>query len=306
MPEAPEVKIMMDSVKTLMCGKKLIAIKLLSTLKTKGLDILQLPQNVTDATSKGKLGYITLSNGHAITIGFGMTGNIRIKPDAAYLKLRGETYEQYMKHAAVKFVYVDIDGNEDEIYYHSVRHFGFVHGLATKDFKKKLSEIGESILDTELENSVVIRKYRRHQGKNICVALMDQSIISGIGNYIKAEILYRSHVYPLALVRDLNDETLVDLYQNARTIAQEAYGAGGASLYTYTGLHGDKSDFKDTLCVYGKHTSPDGLRVKTMTTPDKRTTHWVPETQIIGLPARIVIEVTRRVPVPVQVQVPSP
>ena len=108
---------------------------------------------------------------------------------------------------------------------------------------------------------------------------MDKALISGIGNYIKAEILYTCKVNPSLCVRDIPDEILYNIYLAARNIAADAYTDGGASLYTYTGLHGDKSAFKLKLQVYNCKRDPHGNIVETLQTPDKRTTHWVPTVQ---------------------------
>lgn len=292
MPEGPEVKIMVNNIAMLAMGKTLKNAKVINEgfeKKTKGFDkipdILSQNLRVTEVESKGKLGYILLSNGHAIVITFGMTGNIRIDPTEEYLQKRGETKEQYMKHCKVEFEVEDDDGLRTKFYFHCTRNFAWVYFFTPEELGKKLSMLGPSILDQEpLADNILVSRWRKFNNKPICVTLMEQKLISGIGNYIKAEIMYHSKVYPMALTKDLDDETLLKLYEEARKIAMAAYMKGGASLYTYTGLHGDKSDFKFTLHVYNKSQDLQGNKVERLQTPDKRTTHWVPSVQTIGKP----------------------
>ena len=291
MPEGPEVRTMTDNVANFITGGTLISVTLRVPefgKKTKGLDLLEkdLPLGVTAVESKGKFCYITLSNGRAIGVTFGMSGNIRVDPDEAELARRKETRDKYLKHAAVAFEYLDSAGDGPYVfYYHDTRRFGSVHYMTDRELKTKLNALGPSIMDTEpLTLDALVKRWRRHNGKDVCTVLMNQDLVSGIGNYLKSTILYECRVYPMALLKDLDDQTLYAMYECARSWAQRAYDAGGASLYTYTGLHGDRSDVKTELPTYDKAYDPDGRRVLKTDTPDKRTTHWVVEVQTKGAP----------------------
>lgn len=169
-----------------------------------------------------------------------------------------------------------------------MRNFAWIYYFNSAELKKKLSTIGPCILSDEpLDKHILAARWRRYDQKTICEALMEQKLVSGIGNYIKAEILYRTEIYPLAKVKDLSDDNLWQLYCAARDLAADAYADGGASLYTYTGLHGDRSEFKTKLQVYNRSRDPHGLIVEQMSTPDGRTTHWVKSKQTIGSPGAL-------------------
>lgn len=322
MPEGPEVKVIMTNLKTMLEGKQLLSVDVINDgflKRTKGLDKLVLPKKVVNIEAKGKFGYIILEDRTAFGIGFGMTGNVRIEPTEEYLKQRGETREKYMKHCKVRFTVAPETTSPAEtpapvpkqssiingkivvrpklksssiptsitdtriVYYNCVRNFGFVHYLTAKELGTKLSKLGPSILNPDpLDKPKLLSRWRKYNGKTICPVMMEQSAVSGIGNYIKAEALYRGEVHPLATVRNLSDDVLYQLYLHARDIAAEAYADGGASLYTYTGLHGDKSEYKSKLRVYNRSTDIHGNPVKILKTPDKRTTHYVESVQIIG------------------------
>lgn len=297
MPEGPEVKIMMGNVANLALGQTLLNVEVIKEdfrKKTQGLDQLPmvLPKRVIGVETKGKLGYMLLDDGTAIVLTFGMTGNIRIEPTPEYLVRRGETKEQYMKHCKIRFQMQDtVTGQISHFYFHCMRNFAWVYYFTSTELGKKLSTIGPSILsDDLLEERLLIARWRKYNHKTICETLMEQKLISGIGNYIKAEILYRCRVYPLAKVKDLSDSNLWLLYMEARKIAADAYADGGASLYTYTGINGDRSDFKLKLQVYDRAVDPLGNKIGRLQTPDKRTTHWVESLQTIGkqLPPPIV------------------
>lgn len=272
MPEGPEVRVMTDNIRMIMGDDPvLVSVEVIKdnfVKRTSGFP-LALPQKVTSVQSKGKFTYIQLHNGMAIGITYGMTGNIRSDEDN--------------KHNVIKFVC----GNAAVFYYHSTRHFGHVWGMSTEELSKKLSSLGHDILSSEaLSVEDLVKIWRKKNNLNICRLLIEeQGLVAGIGNYIKSEILYRARVYPFCTASDLTDEVLYSLYVHARDIAAVAYIDGGASLYTYTGLNGERSPFKLKLQVYDRAVDPDGNPITRVETPDKRTTHWVPVIQKIGCAA---------------------
>jgi DNA-formamidopyrimidine glycosylase len=233
-----------------------------------------------------------------------MTGHVRLEPTVEYLKLynqaknTNETTEQYLKHAHLRITYIECDGSSKNIfYYHDVRRFGHWDYMERVDLTKKLQSLGSDILQETLPSDMIIKNFRKHNKMNVCKCLMDQRTLAGIGAYIKSEILYMAKINPYSSIKDLSDIDLTNLYYAAKDIAKRAYEAGGASLYTYTGINGDKTDFKNTLQVYGKLTDPHGNSVEKISdadSPDKRATHWVPNIQTIGKPVRIVVNIHKK------------
>lgn len=268
MPEGPEVTVMTNCLRAHVEGALLTGIRVIKDSfhkKTKGFEELseQLPQKIISVRNKGKFTYIELENKQFIGITYGMTGGIRLANTD--------------KHNSVEFSYND----NQAIYYRSMRNFGCVQILTEAELATKLKKIGYFILDDYTYSPAeIIPRFRKQDQKNITVVLMNQSILSGIGNYIKSEILYRVSVNPNCCVSDLSDETLYELYQAARALAFEAMRYGGASLYTYTNEHGQETDFKSLLKVYNKKQDPDGNAIERLQTPDKRTTFWVPSRQL--------------------------
>jgi len=280
MPEIGEVRIIADNITHLIDGKILTKIEILTPgyKQTKKINELNasLPQVVCSISTKGKFTYIELKDGNAIGIGLGMTGNIRIEPTP--------------EHCHLKICYKDKDNDNDagkHFYYYDVRRFGRWEYLSKDELNHKLSELGSDLIHETLTDKQIITAFRRKNTMNICKVLMDQKVIAGVGAYIKSEILYHSKIHPLAKVINIPDESIIKLYQEAQKIALNSYYAGGASLYTFTGIDGKKSDFKNTLVVYGKARDPNGyevIRIPDSESPDKRTTHWVKEVQTIGAP----------------------
>ena len=74
----------------------------------------------------------------------------------------------------------------------------------------------------------------RHSRANICRVLLNQSIISGIGNYLKSDILGMARINPHLTCGDLNDDQIKRLTESIKYVADLSYGMGG---YGISGSH---------------------------------------------------------------------
>ena len=77
----------------------------------------------------------------------------------------------------------------------------------------------------------------KHKSKNITKVLMNQAIISGCGNYIKSEALYRSKISPLRLISEIEQDKLTKLLQSLKQVITESYLSQGASIMNYTDVN---------------------------------------------------------------------
>ena len=116
--------------------------------------------------------------------------------------------------------------------------------------------------------------------RSVCEVLMDQRICSGVGNYIKCEVLYRSRISPYRKVKDLSRSEFGKLYSWTKKIIRASYLQGGASIRNYRRLTGEIGDFVFEFEVYAQKQDPNGNSVIREETLDKRTTHWVPSLQL--------------------------
>ena len=333
MPEVAEVRLIADNIKLFLKGKNIKYIELRDRSLTqnwakrgaKGLEIIQkeFPLLVNEVKTKGKFCWIELENGWKIMIQFGMSGNVRKEPTDEYLKIfnanqkKPITKEEYLKHCHLKVTYYEKGTDENTIktiYYHDIRRFG--SWTFTKDsnlFNKKLNKLGHDPLgEDQLQENEVIKRFRQHNYQNICKVLMNQEgPLAGVGNYLKSESIYQAKIYPLADIKNIPDNSLIDLYKTVREIAKAAYDAGGATLYTYTGMNGDQTEFKNTLKIYKRSKDPQGHKVHNISekeSPDRRSTFWVPEVQTIGkvtpiqiTPKKIIIH--RKTPHPALIKI---
>lgn len=106
-----------------------------------------------------------------------------------------------------------------------------------------------------------------HKTKNITVFLTDQKILSGIGNYLKSEILYYAKISPYRMLDELYPSEIEKLYEAIKIIPRISYNYKGLSSKNR------KGNFDSQLKVYKKSNS---VKEKT---PDSTITYWCPREQ---------------------------
>ena len=263
MPEGPEVKLFVDKLNSLYKGQKIVDLKVTSgRYIKKPIENLDLLKNkvVNSFNCKGKFIWFEFDDVVVFNT-LGMTGSWNNKKtDHTRLEIRFE--------------------NNKFLYFNDIRNFGTFQVKSHTELKKKLKTIGPDMFSDPPDEFVPL--LRKHNHKNICDVIMNQKVISGVGNYIKAESLWYSRINPHALIKDLTDDHLVILDKAIRFVINKSYQEQGASIQSYYTFEGDSGSAVQGFVVYGKSLDYNGNKVIKEQTLDKRTTHWVKERQTRG------------------------
>lgn len=166
------------------------------------------------------------------------------------------------------------------LWFNDIRHFGtikFVRG--NQRHEKKLSTLGPCILTSGLTLQIFKERLLKHKQKRVAEVLLDQSVVSGIGNYLRAEMLYASKIGPWRKIEDLQEQEISDLYKNILSISKSSYESQGASISTYKNVDGLKGTTQFDFKVYSKKSDPFGNKVIQETDLNGRTVHWCPTIQ---------------------------
>jgi formamidopyrimidine-DNA glycosylase len=165
------------------------------------------------------------------------------------------------------------------------RHFGTLkfiqvpnEGKSLTD--KKLSVIGPDMLGSPPDFDTFIAILKNRSTMTLAQALMNQNIVSGVGNYIKSEALYRARLSPHRILGSLTDIEMSHLYREVTAVMHESYQAKGATIRSYRTPEGHSGAAQFRFQVYGRKEDDFGNVVVREETLDKRTTHWVPSLQL--------------------------
>lgn len=160
------------------------------------------------------------------------------------------------------------------------RHFGTLKFVHAFDLTKKLQTLGPDMLSDPPSREDFIKLLQKRPKLTLAQALMNQGVVSGVGNYIKAEALYRARLSPHRTLGSLNDIEMSVLYREVTAVMSEAYRAKGATIRSYRTPEGTSGSAQFRFQVYGRAQDDKGNVVVKEETLDKRTTHWVPAIQV--------------------------
>lgn len=183
---------------------------------------------------------------------------------------------------------------EDEsIYYDDSRKFGRMEEFDDPHLVlKKLDTIGCDLLNYALglyQGYIVADEMTSKrwlsifllpnlQNRQLVQILLEQKYFSGIGNYLKSEILYRARLKPDRLISSINHQEIEQLRISSLQTIYESFLSGGLTLRSYLDPTGQRGTFNHS--VYGKKVDPLGNEIHRTTFKDKRTTFWVPALQV--------------------------
>lgn len=141
-----------------------------------------------------------------------------------------------------------------------------------------LARLGPDLLSSEFDEADALARLTVASSVEIADALLDQSIVAGIGNVYKSEVLFLERVNPFMLVDSLSSETLAQLLRTARR--QLRRNVGASERRTTHGLQ------RNALWVYERAGQPCARCAtpirRAVQGPHARSTYWCPACQPSG------------------------
>lgn len=209
MPEGPEIKSMVDEIEEFIDSKlkkiEIVSGRYVNHGPPKNFENLSLPQKILDIYAHGKFAIIHLENNIFIYLTMGMSGFLGT---------------DYNKHLRLKFI--TTQGN---FYLDDTRNFAQIQILNKEDHEKKLGKLGYDPLGKNKMNLKEFNNYFKKFKKDwiIADAFMNPKFIAGIGNYLRAEILYESRIDPFCTLDEFTDEMIEILYKYIHKIIKHSY-----------------------------------------------------------------------------------
>jgi formamidopyrimidine-DNA glycosylase len=246
MPEIIEVRKTRDFLKKIMKNKYIESINILKgRYKThKPFELYykirnNLPLKVLDIKSKGKFMYFILEHNFYIFSTLGLNGGWTYKlnndgksvKDYKFPKLLNyipkEQYEKYHKTSINNLnVQFKLKSSDKIVYYYDSLSFGTLKVIDNKEeLEKKLNQIGPDIMDESTSIDIFIEQVTKKNNldKYIGNVIMNQKVISGIGNYLRSDILWLSRISPFRKVKDLSNKELETIYNNSKKLTWGDY-----------------------------------------------------------------------------------
>ena len=251
MPELPEVETVRRGLLPVMEGQKIHEAQVnrpdLRFALPKDMAARLTGQTVQALRRRSKYILADLSSGETLLIHLGMSGRMLIS--GAQLGQFHHDHPAPQKH---DHVVLTMQSGE-RVTFNDPRRFGAMDLMPTASWQahKLLADLGPEPLGNAFNEAYLTHRLE-NRATPIKSALLDQKIVSGLGNIYVCEVLHRAGIAPSRLAGDLTARQAAGLVPIIRTVLTEAIAAGGSSLRDYRQADGELGYFQHTFRVYDR------------------------------------------------------
>jgi formamidopyrimidine-DNA glycosylase len=246
MPELPEVETIVRRLRLSLINKKIQRVQVLTP------KILRLPPTIFVRTltgaiireirRKGKLILIDLDPVGTLVLHLKMTGQVLLEPSSTPLD----------RHTHVIFFFFS---SHFQMRYRDIRKFGFFD-LIPKHLVEEPLYIGKLGPDPFETSPSKFFQIVHSKNKTIKSLLLDQSVISGLGNIYVDESLFQARVHPQTRAMALSQGQVKNLFRIIKNILSQAIRMQGSTLKDYRRPDGTSGGFQNFHQVYGRTGHP--------------------------------------------------
>lgn len=293
MPELPEIETLGNGLRKTIKGKTIKSVRVLEKKKFKGtpteLRKFVFDKKITSISRYAKWLTLDLSSGYHFVIHLKMTGQLLYQDKKHPYFLGGHsmsggavyTESPTFPNSHTRVVFEFSDGST--LYFQDMRKFGYVElysDNATKEYFEK-KKLGREPIANDYTLEYFENQLQRRKNTNIKAALLDQTVVAGIGNIYADDALYTAKIKPSRVVRNLTATERKVLHKATTKVLTQAIAAGGTSFSHYYQLDGTLGSYWKQRKVYQR----TGLPCKRCATPIIKTrvagrgTHYCPNCQ---------------------------
>lgn len=275
MPELPEVETVRRGLQHLVTGYRITEALDLHPRALKPESIAPLATlngaKITGTNRRGKFMWLTLNRPYVLVAHLGMSGQFLIHqknlPKATHVRA------QFNLKKTMR---------TQELVFNDQRTFGWLSvEELTDNVPTSAQHIAPDPFDSLFDKAATVKNYLRRNIK-IKTALLNQEIMSGVGNIYADETLWRAKVHPETITSELSAKKISTIIDYATQVMSEAIEKGGTSFDDlYINVNGESGFFEQSLAAYGQEGEPCprcGTPIKRITF-GARSSHYCPRCQ---------------------------
>lgn len=247
MPELPEVETIKETLKSKLLNHTIKGISIyypniIDFPNAKEFEQKIIGETIHNLERRGKWILFELDHYYLLS---------HLRMEGRYLFRTSE--EKREKHEHIVFLLE----NGVELRYKDTRKFGRMHLIEKEKLYDQLplSELGLEPWDVRLTSKYLKQKLS-HKTIPIKTSLLDQSIITGIGNIYANEILFLCKINPIKPSNQVKTKELESIIQHTKIVLESAIHQGGTTIRSYEASEGVHGRFQQNLYVHGKEEQP--------------------------------------------------
>ncbi|MBI2040418.1 bifunctional DNA-formamidopyrimidine glycosylase/DNA-(apurinic or apyrimidinic site) lyase [Candidatus Microgenomates bacterium] len=256
MPELPEVETIRLVLQRKIIGLTIKKIQILSPKSFIGNPNQAEGQKVLKIERFAKLLLVTLEK-NSLLFHLKMTGQLILEDGKRFIG--GHPTEDMLgkmpnAHTRVIFSFSD----RSKLYFNDQRKFGWIRvSDKIQDTSNKLFEkLGPEPLEKEFTWQILKNNLLNHKSQPVKVAIMDQSVVSGVGNIYSNEACFNASLDPRKKVNQLTDKEFKSLHRGVQKALRDGIRHGGSTRAHFRDPEGHKGYFLDYAYVYGLDNHP--------------------------------------------------
>lgn len=262
MPELPEVETVRRGLERLIIGKTVASAthdwpKGFPNAET-DVQTFLIDATVAEVRRRAKVLLIDLDNAYTLVIHLKMTGQLVYVDDARRFGAGhpNESLVSALPDKSTRVTLTFTDGGK--LFFNDQRKFGWVKLMPSVevpniDFMRK---VGPEPLEDSFTAKDFIQRIRRRLGTSIKAALLDQTVVAGIGNIYADESLWGARIHPAKLVRDVSDAKLRMLFNEIQYVLRLSIDKGGSTDKNYVDAEGYRGRYIDFARVFRREGQP--------------------------------------------------
>ena len=256
MPELPEVETVVRRLAEVLPGKTIKQIQVLCDKSFQGKPRLLRAVKVNDISRRAKMIRIHLDDEHDLLVHLKMTGQL-IFLDKKTKTGGGHPTDDWVGELPSSHTRVIIDFTDDStLYFNDMRVFGWVRAMDEASIEEEFAKYGPDA-NSPAVNAEYFKEVFGHRSVAVKQALMNNQLLSGVGNIYASEALFYAGVHPQRPAKSLSNEEWQKVYRAVKMVLDEGIKAGGTTFDgKYVNADGLAGAYQTKLKVYGQAGEP--------------------------------------------------
>jgi formamidopyrimidine-DNA glycosylase len=249
MPELPEVETIKRGLRRLIVGKKIVSVEKLNQ-KSFDVDKKLLDRCVDDGTivsvhRRAKMLIVSLDSGYSLIIHLKMTGQLIYISDSQRFGA-GHPNDSFINNLPDRSTRVIIFfDDKSKLFFNDQRKFGWIKLFKTDtiDSLDFIEKLGPEPLEKSFNSDVLFKQLQRRKKSVIKAAILDQTVLSGIGNIYADESLWGAKINPFERVGGISRNKINLLCKEIKAVLKLSIDNGGSTDRNYVDAEGKKGNY---------------------------------------------------------------
>lgn len=262
MPELPEVETVKRGLNKLIIGRKILSVNNDNPKSFPNaihdVNLFMIGAIITSVRRRAKVLLVDLSTGYSLVIHLKMTGqlvfvNSKIRFGAGH---PNDSLIESLPDKSTRVTICFEDGSN--LYFNDQRKFGWVKLIPTLEIPNMsfMMKVGPEPLEIDFTADMFADRFKRRARTTIKAAILDQTVIAGVGNIYADESLWGAKIHPSRLVGDVTVSEFRKLFTEVRLVMNLSIEKGGSTNRNYVDAEGKKGSYMDFARVFRREGLP--------------------------------------------------